>query len=386
MPRTIIAQTSEIDEADVAMVDIMAQLDLANNLQANSVGFLFGDSSLFDRGLLPALSKRLPFDVVGINTNLTSGPNQQADYSLLTLMVLTGDDIRVATGLSGEFGPSDPDSITDLYRNVASKLENPPKLAIMFGSRQSQVFHPDRLIARLNESFGDCPIFGALGSDLDPSVDNAYMFYNGQKYMERATLVMIDGPIDPRFSFYTIPAHKFLKRKATITSCSGNIIDEINGLPAMDYLSTLGLIVDNNPAFTFNVPLVVGNPRASFWEPMLIVRQTDTGSLVCTQDVEKNSTLGLAAIDDTDVVKSAGELADELKWEAFDFCLIHSCQGRHIAMGLNYLGEIERIRSSLGGLFPYSVSYSGGEICPRVMDRNGPVNGFHTLSLTCCRF
>jgi hypothetical protein len=131
----------------------------------------------------------------------------------------------------------------------------------------------------------------------------------------------------------------------------------------------------------------VEHPNAGFWEPVLIQKLLgDNLDVVCTQDVEVYSTLGLAGLDDFDIVKMAGDLADELKWEQFNFCLINSCQSRHIILGLDYLGEIERIRSSLSNLLPYAVSYSGGEICPRLVDQRSMVNSFHSLSLSCCRF
>jgi hypothetical protein len=386
MPRTLMAQTNEVDEADIAIVDIMAQLDLDNNLMKNSVGLIFGDTNLFDPELLPALAEKLPFDLVGINSNMTAGPYQKGDFSYLTLMVLTSDEVNMTTGLSAEFDRAPLDSIKDLHAELAGKLNGKPKLTLAFGSRQSSRFHPDRLLRRLNEVTGDCPIFGSLASDLDSIVEKGYLVYNGQRYMDRLALIMLDGPIKPKFSLYKIPENKFLKRKAIITSCEGNIIKEINGLPALKYLTTLGLVVDDNEDFTFNIPLVVEYPEAGYWEPILILKQPGLNHLICTQDVEENSTLGLAGLDDTDVIKAAGDLADELKWEHFNFCLIHSCQGRHISLGLDYLAEIERVRASLSNSLPYSLSYSGGEICPRLEDKKGPINGFHSISLTCCRF
>jgi hypothetical protein len=385
MPKTIIAQTNEVDEADIAMIDILAQLDLDNNLKSNSVGFLFGDVSQFDPELLPALANRMPFDIIGVNSPISTGPNHKDEYNLLTLMVFTSDDVSIACGLSDDFGTNGPDSIKDLYVRLAAKLDNTPKLILLFGSRQSTKFHPDRVIDRL-DSVAKCPIFGCLGCDLDVIMEKGYLIHNGQMYMDRMAMVLIDGPIKPRFSLYMIPENKWLKRKAIITCCEGNVIKEINGLPAIDYLTTLGLKVGSKSEFAYNVPLIMENHSAGYSEPVLMLQQEGDDSVICTQDVEENSTLGLAGLDDTDVIKSAGDLADELKWEHFDFCLIHSCQGRHISLGLDYLSEIDRIRTSLSNIIPYTFSYSGGEICPRIEGQKGSTNSFHSLSLACCRF
>jgi hypothetical protein len=386
MLRTLIAQTNEIDESDVAMINIMAQLDMDNNLMSNSIGFLFGDMALLNDDFLPALSQRLPFEVIGLNSNLTAGTGLKEDYSLLTLMVLTSDEVNIATGLSEDFSVRPEKSVEDLHREVAARLGRPPKLIILLCSRQSFNFHPSRIVKRLKAIVGDCPIFGTLACDLDSMPDNGFMAYNGVKHMDRLAMVMLDGPIAPKFSLYRIQANKFLKRKAIITSSDGNIIKKINGLWAVDYLSSIGFKVEHNDYFTFNVPLVVENPETGFWEPHLIVSVVGSKWVACTHDVDENSTLGLAAMDDSDVIKTAGDLADELKWENFNFCLINSCMGRQISLGLDYLGEIERLRASLSSGMPFALTYSGGEICPIRGTSHGQINAFHTLALTCCRF
>ncbi|MDR2301339.1 MAG: hypothetical protein LBF38_04785 [Deltaproteobacteria bacterium] len=386
MPRTIIAQTNEVDDAQVAVEDLLTQLAPDTNLSANSVGFIFGDTTVLDPDLLPALSESVNFDIVGVNSNVSAGPLHKKEFSYLTLMVLTGEDIRISTALSEDFGQINHEAIIDLYRSAASKLDNPPKLAYLLGSRQSSVFHPDRLVTSLNTVVGDCPVFGALGCDLESILKHGCLIHNGQKYMNRAALVLFDGPIKPKFSIYKLPENKFLKRKAIVTSCTENVIEEINGIPAIAYLATLGLVIDKEMDFSYTVPLIVEHPDAGYWEPILILKQKSGGHVICTRDIRKNSTLGLAGYDEFDVIKSAADLAEELRWEAFDFCLIHSCQGRHISLGLDYMAEINRFRNILSQMTPYSLSYTGGEICPRIGDQKGPPNGFHSLSLTCCRF
>jgi hypothetical protein len=386
MHRTLIAQTNEVDDAQLAVDDLLAQLALERNLSSNCVGFIFGDTSVFDPELLPALSARVNFDIIGFNSNVSSGPSHKFEFNYLTLMVITGDDLKISTVLSDDFANTHHEAIIDLYRKAASKLDNPPKLVYLLGSRQSSYFHPDRVMASLNSVVGDCPVFGALGCDLDSILKNGYLIYNGKKYLNRAALVLFDGPIRPKFSLFKIPENKFLKSKAIITSCKDNVIEEINGLPAIDYLGTLGLVIEKEMDFSFSVPLIMEHPDAGFWEPILILKQKNGGHVICTKDVRINSTLGLAGFDEFDVMKTANDLAEELRWETFNCCLIHSCQGRYISLGLDYMAEINRFRNILSQMTPYSISYTGGEICPRIGDEKGPVNGFHTLSLTCCRF
>ncbi|MDR1296035.1 MAG: hypothetical protein LBO05_01410 [Deltaproteobacteria bacterium] len=385
MIRTLIAQTNEVDEPDLAMIDLMAQLELDGSLQSASVGFLFGDLGLLDPDFLPSLSEILPFDLVGINASITTGPRQKDDFFLLTLMVLIGDDLEVATGLSDDLSENDLGCVEELYRRTLAKLEGPARLVLCFGSRPSSALRPDRVLARLNGVNGDAPVFGALGADLNGIASRGWLLYNGRLHLDRVALVAVGGPVKPRFSLYHIPENKILKRKAIVTSCEGNIIKQINGLPALDYLTTLGLVRNRKVEFSENIPLIIEDYKVGYWKPVLITGQIKD-YIVCSQDVRVKTTLGIGGLNDSDVLKNAASLAEELRWEKFDFCLIHSCQGRHVALGLDYLGEIETLRSGLSDMLPYALCYTAGEFCPRASDKPGPANAFHNLALICCRF
>jgi hypothetical protein len=291
----------------------------------------------------------------------------------------------MASGLSEDLGSASLDSVDQLYRDLAGRLNSQAKLIICFGSRQSDNFHVDRTLSRLNEVSNSVPIFGALGGDFDSLLTRGFLFYNGVKYMDRVAMVLIEGNLKPKFSLFRLPENKILKRKAIVTSAEGNIIKRINDLSALDYLTTLGLVLNRKVEFSNNIPLIVEDHQRGYWLPLLITSQIKD-YIVCTQDVTVNSTLGLGSLDDTDVLKSAASLTDELKWEKFDFCLIHSCQGRHTALSLDYLGEIEKIRSALNDFAPYMFCYTSGELCPISIAEREPFNCSHSLSLACCRF
>ncbi|MDR0356369.1 MAG: hypothetical protein LBJ64_11660 [Deltaproteobacteria bacterium] len=384
MTRTLFAQTNEVDEPDLAMIELIAQLELDNNLQKNAIGLIFGDFAQTAPGFLTALNERLPFDVVGVSAALSISPKIMEDYCLLTLVVLTSDECQFVTGLSEDIDEHGVECLEDLYGQLAGGLGDPPSLVLCYAAKLTTAFGGDRVVNKLNDLTGAVPIFGSIACAFDSLISNSILFYNGQFYTDRVALIMIEGPIRPKFSFFQIPENKILKRKAIVTSSSGNVVKRINGMPALDYLKTIGLFMNSHSEYADNIPLIVEDHQLGWWYPVMIMALADD-AIICTHDVRENNTLGIGGCDDGYVLKSASQLAEELKWEHFDFCLIHSCQGRHISLGLDYLGEIEILRTELGGHQPFSLSYSGGEFCPRPSG-DGYLNAFHCLSLCCCRF
>ena len=94
------AWTLEIDEPEIAVSEIIQQLDLENNLQKNAAGFLTCSYDYIESGIVKAISEALPFEVVGCTT-LTNANNAEAGTMLLCLTVFTADDCRFATAVSG---------------------------------------------------------------------------------------------------------------------------------------------------------------------------------------------------------------------------------------------------------------------------------------------
>ena len=68
MIRMLTACTEELDDTGEAVSEILAQLDLENNLLSNSVGLIFCDPEFITSGVVEAVSKKLPFDTVGVTT------------------------------------------------------------------------------------------------------------------------------------------------------------------------------------------------------------------------------------------------------------------------------------------------------------------------------
>ena len=259
-----------------------------------------------------------------------------------------------------------------------------PDLGLLFGPPDTSAIRADHILRHATRALPGCPFFGSLATDFGTRNSPPLLIHAGKAYDDRYSLVLFHCLVRPRFHLVGVTAHRALKHRAIITRVEGHRVAEINGIPAIDYFFNLGLAYGEGwiPTVT---PILVTNPGGET-KIVMISGRTPDGSVICSQDIEPNSTLGLAGLDETGVIHSARTMIQELKWEQHEFCLIMSCLGRNIVLGLNNLSEIDLLRDSLGDQMPYLFCYSGGEFCPQVNADGETVNSFHNLVLACCCF
>jgi hypothetical protein len=383
MIRAIIAQTNEIDEIDLAVVNLLAQLELDQNLLSYSTGLVFAHLEDLEPGLLASLAQALPFPITGISSPMTSSQTNKADFSLLTLAVLTSNDVVFATGLSGPMGEAGGE-MSKLVESLSRGQNQRPRLGLLFGCSNTDTIRADRIVKEFSQAVPGCPAFGSLAGDYITTAVPPRLIYGGETYDDRYSLILMYGLIRPKFNMIPIPEKRSLKHRAIISRSDGYRVDEVNGMPVSEYLNKLGFMQELRE-LTMQVPFFVTNPGGETRMMMLAGLDPD-GRAIMSQDVIPNSTIGLAGFDETDVMRTARRLTEELKWEQFDCCLIMTCLGRNLMLGLNYLAELNQFKGDLGDLLPYVACCSGGEICPVLDDEGETVNQFHNLVLASCRF
>ena len=384
MIRALIAQPNEIDEIDLAVVNILAQLQLDQNLLSYSVGLVFANVDSLEPNLLKALAQALPFEMTGVSVPMASSQTNTNDFSLLTLAVLTSNDVVFRIGLSGPLAGDDTSPIGELAENLVKGQNQRPRLGMVFGPPNRTDLRADHVIRALSEALPGCPLFGTVAGDFATMVSPPPLIHGGDTYLDRYSLVLLYGLIRPKFNAVRIPERKFLKHRAIISRSSGHLVEEVNGAPVLEYLSKLG-VVQRDGTLIMPVPFLVTDPGGKT-RMLMMTKIIADGRASFSQDLAPNSTLGLVGFDETDVLRTARSLTEELKWEQFDFCLVSSCLSRNVMLGLNFLAELDQFRRDLGDLLPYVAICGGGEFCPELDDEGEQVNMFHNLVLASCRF
>jgi hypothetical protein len=387
MIKTLVAHTLELDDEEAAVREILEQAD-PGRLLKNSLGIIACHTEFIESGIAAALCGALPFDVVGINTTAAAAPGA-AEQMLLTLMVLTSDDVSFAAGLSEPLGKGREGLIGELYAGTAARLKEKPGLILVFSPVLVDL-GGDALVTGLDAASGGIPLFGSLGAlESVAQIRNSRVIFNGENMRDRLAIVLLSGNFEPVFSVTSLSEDRVLQQKAIITKSQGNMVMEINDMPARAYLETMKLAKGGGEITgitTAQMPLILDYRDNADPVSRSIMIQSPEGHLICGGDMPQNCSLGVGFMDAEEVLRTTAGAVGAFKERGEDGILLFSCAARNFALGLDTMAEIGVVREGLGPEKSYMFAYSGGEICP-VKTREGKLkNRFHNATLVSCSF
>ncbi|MDL2314093.1 FIST C-terminal domain-containing protein [Desulfovibrio sp. OttesenSCG-928-C14] len=384
MIKTLLAHTHELDEVEDAVAEILEQLDLDNKLLKNSVGILSCYAEFIDTGVVESLCAALPFDVVGVTSLASSIGADAIGVEILTLCVLTSDDVAFTTVLTESLEKDQETPIQDAWNKASAATPQPPALLLTYAPMLNHV-GGEKLVVQINEKSGGVPLFGTMFCAHTYDFKDAYVIHNGKSYKDRLTLTLVSGPVEPEFFFISIEGGGALTQKAVITASSGNILQSVNGIPAVDYLASLGLTAESGLQGSVAIPFLVdyGDGTRPVCRGLFML--TEEGYAICGGDVPQGSYLSTSNLDYAEVMRTAQEVLDSVFASGKkDALLIVSCQSRSLVLGMDALAEAQYLHQKLDGHMPCHLMYSGGEICPSPTREGELKNRFHNFSLVAC--
>jgi len=384
MIRMLTANTSEIDDPEVAVSEILEQLALSENLQKNAVGILTCYPECIESGVVQAVCDSLPFDVVGCTT-FANGTGQDQGLTTLSISVLTSDSVHFAAACSTPLQDQDYLNPMDgAFNQAAAALPEKPAMAVAFVPLM-QFFSSDVLMGALNQIVGDLPVFGTLSSDHTNDYSKSAVIYNGKCLPSSMAILLLSGQVSPRFFMISIPKQN-IQQSALVTSSEGCLLRGVNDMPVIDYLETIGLCKGGDMGIIKVVPFVVnyndGTPPVVYG----IYRFLEDGSALFGGVTPPESTLSVGSMESADVLSTTTQLITSIVGESnAQGMLIFSCLCRGWALGVAPLEEMQVV-SRIAGNVPYHMSYSGGEICPVYNERGQVFNRFHHYTCIVCVF
>ena len=378
------AWTLEIDDPEVALAELLGQLDIDNNLLANSAGFVTCSYDYVETGLLEAICAALPFDVVGCTT-LTNANNEQTGTMLLCLTVLTADDCRFVTALTptlthdGLYA-----AIETTVAGVKAELETPPGLVLAFLPMLSAI-GGDIILGVLDKALDGAPIFGTIACDFDTALyRNSFTVHNGKCTRDQLAVMLISGNVNPHFVVTATSEQNLHKQQAIITSSEGSILRQVNGMSARDYFTSIGLLQGDGVEGLSSVPFVVDFNDGTQPIARAIYRLNDDGSAICAGVMPEGGTLSIGRMDVDDILLTAEQsLHKLLAHDGLCGVITFPCLGRNMVLGVNPFAEVEKVREVMDDRLPWHLAYSGGEVCP-VHAGTGTVNRFHNFTFIAC--
>jgi small ligand-binding sensory domain FIST len=375
------AFTEEIDDVDFAVSELLEQLDLDHKQLTNSLGIIHCFSDFVDSGVVKALSEKLPFDTLGCTTmsaSTSAGMSQMG----LTVTVLTGDDVKFASGVSAPIAGSVDAPLEELYNGITAGLNEKPVMLMPFVPFLFNV-GGDEFVEKLDALSGGVPAFGTVAISSEPDYSRIHTFYNGESYPSSLALAAIGGSAEPEYLSVSLNEENILKQKAIITGVSRNILKTINNLPAVKYLETIGLAKDGDVGGIASMPFIIYLEDGS-----ILIRTcfgaNEEGALILGGAVPVNSTIALGTMGFEDVVSSTERKVTEARAAAGGRgILMYSCGGRRLALAMQPLAEHEKAQECLGDTSFHFV-YSGGEVFPSRLSDGSVVNHLQNNSLIIC--
>lgn len=382
--------TYELDDPALALQEIREQLKEKLTLAAHTVGIIMCDQEFSDSGVYQAVCDGLGFPLAG-TTTMTQAVNGEAGIMMLTIMVLTSDDVFFEVGLTDPItgGGDVLASTRDSYEQTAARLPEKPRLAVIF---------PPLILENAGDQYmeafatlcPDIPVFGSLAIDDTVTFENCRTFYNGQSTTDQMAYILVAGNVTPRFLVATLADRGALPYNGEITESEGHIVKQINDVRCSDYFTSIGYAKDGklDEGIQF-VPLLLDVKNREDVDGVPIVRAMvcfdENGYGICRGYMYQNSIFTLTNPAKDDVFETSVALVEEIETLSDRHAVIvFSCMVRRMTFGSAPLTEANMMVEKMNPDIPFMMAYSGGEICPTSHSASKVTNRFHNYSMIAC--
>jgi hypothetical protein len=388
MIKMINAFTVEVDIIETAVADIIDGLGEDAFLK-NSVALVHCHNEFITTGVLDAVCKALPCETAGISCSIPAVNGTDAALAL-TVTVLTSETCRFKVT---NFDAREKDNVHELMTNAAKELilrnedgsELYPALVMPYMSFVSYA-SGDMTVRILSSALPGIPLFGSLPISDEVDFSGSYTIYTGEVTEHGGVLIAIYGDIAPNFRMTSVREGTVFNTGGYVNSAHGNILYEIDGMKAWDYVVAKGVATKDTYHGILGQPMVFNNTDGSQNMRNCLNIDFKTGSLILAGDTEEGAYVDFAIISADDIRHSATGITAEIEEAAKDASVIfiYSCATRLWTLGPNTTDEIKIISDILKDK-SFTFAYSGGEIIPMLV--NGKyVNTFQNNNLTVCTF
>ena len=375
--------TYEIDDHVIALDEIKSQIDNKIKLLKSTVGIVMCNTEFIYSGTLEYICDGLPFDIVGITTSSQS-VNDEAGELLLTLFVMTSDDVQFITGATGRLTTDVYEPAKKAYEAVSTGQTDLPKLVLTFPPFILELFSGEVFVEVWERILPGVPQFGSLAIDDTATFNDCCTICNGKHSRDIMPFILCYGNINPRFMIATLDELSGISLRAEVTKAKGNIVYEINNIITRDFfMESLGI-----PESMLSIPLLIDSPSAKYYDGIPVIREqssvTAEGAGVFGGAIEVGSKLSVLQNDEESILTTSLRGLNKLNdLEDVNGALIFSCVSRRITlMGINKpLAEMQLAKDTIRADIPFMIGGSGGEICPTSIKDGVAFNRNHEYSM-----
>ena len=399
--RSATAISYELDDIEASAKELTDQIREKLTFGKNSVAILHGQPDMEIGELSGAVSRELGCHVMG-GTAAAGAILTEDGYSELAvaLHVMSDDDCLFSAAISSSMETEPEKEITDTYRKAYALLKEKdaaaePKMVICVAAIVGSIAS-DNVLAKVSELCGNLPVFGYIAAD-DFEFCKQQVYLDGESGGDRIAILLLSGNVKPVFHTANLQGEKALEKRL-VTKAHDNVICEIEGAPAYEYIKVFPFINDETTVL-FNYQFFVEVPDDEFNDGIPVSRalssfDKETGEVTCFANVPENSYIGLLYCTGNDVAATSEtgikEFIDKLKSadDGYEYStvFITTCSLRNM-----FLADMKETEGDLvKQYFPPNLSISGlyafGEIAPTSVSNGKAVNRFHNATFTVCAF
>jgi hypothetical protein len=375
--------TYEIDDHDTALVDIKTQLDNKITLLKNTIGIIMCNTEFIHGETIEFICDNLPFEIVGITTSSQSTNDEIGDL-MLTLFVMTSDDVQFVTGVTEKLVKDVYEPTKKAYDAATAGKSDLPKLILTFPPFLLEKFSGDLFIETWNKLLPGVPQFGSLAIDDTATFSECITIYNGKYAKDIMPFILCYGNINPRFIVATLNEVSGISLRAEVTKAKGNIVYEINNIVTRDFfMESLGI-----PESMLSIPLLIDSPSTNYYDGIPVIREqssvTAEGAGVFGGTIAVGSKLSVLQNDEESILSTSLQGLNKLNdMEDVNGALIFTCVSRRIKlMGINKpMAEMQLAQDTIRDDIPFMMAGSGGEICPTSVKDGVAFNRNHEYSM-----
>ncbi len=376
------ARTSEIDEIDEAVSEIISQLDLSA-LKKNTGGLIFCHIDFVESGVVQALCDALPFNIIGMTSMASADEHGYSLYDLC-LTVLTSDEITFEVGMTGSIDHGNyTGEVERLYADMRGRVGEDPAMIFTFMPYIPEVAGYE-VVAAMDTATGGIPMWGSITNNIDFNYETVQTICNGGALRAGLAMMFLNGPVQPTFIVSSLPERNIASNRAVITGSEGAVLREINDLPVLEYLADIGLVITKENITT--TPLMIYYDEAE--EPVALGFYTlfEDGSVLTGGEMPVGTSFAVGSINAEGIFESAeAGLAQVLAKKDRQATLLLPCVTRYIMLSPDQESELRLIQETLAdGTHPFMMGYSGGEICPMPGPDGKLHNRFHNYTFCAC--
>jgi len=384
MIKSYAAFTNEIDDVDLAVSEILSQLEPEKNCLKSTVAVVTCYHEFATNGFIAELYRKLGFPIIGTTTTAISTNRGfgQLDFSIL---MITSDDTVFTAACSPSLADGLDEPFKLMYQNALEGHSETPKLLISAAPLMLN-YAGDDFVYAMDRVSGGIPNFGTLAIDNTSDYADSYVVFNDKVERDVYGIIAASGNIRPKFLYASFSPKYILAQTATITKAEGNLLKEVDGFPIIKYMENMGLAENGKVSdILHSIPFILDYAGEGIPVSRVLLSWSEDGFGICGGLMPERTKFSLGTWDKSDVLGTTVRTIESiLKNEGVSTLLLYSCLARSYALGTDILSETEIVNNTVSDKVPYIFGYSGGEICPVKDTENA--NSFHNNTVIACAF